>query len=83
LDKSTTPTAEILELRRDLDTLLRRRVLAVIHVVLEEELSIALGCGRHERTSVRSGYRNGHETREITTQNGTLKVAVPRGRIFE
>jgi transposase-like protein len=38
---------------------------------------------RYERSEARQGYRNGHETRRITTQVGTQDLEVPRGRIVE
>ncbi len=65
----------------DVQTLLRRRVLEAIEQVLEEELTEALGTGRYERQEARRGYRNGHQTRRITTAQGLHTLAVPRGRI--
>lgn len=60
---------------------MRRRVLDAVQTVLEEELSEALGTSRYERSEARRGYRNGHETRRITTGLGTEDLHVPRGRI--
>ena len=81
--KDTTGEADVIRLRQDLSSLLRRRVLEAVESVLEEELSEALGTGRYERSEERRGYRNGHETRRITTELGPQTLEVPRGRIVE
>jgi len=83
MSKVTTGEAEVIRLRQNIQDLLRRRVLEAVEAVLEEELSEALGTGRYERSEERQGYRNGHETRRITTQVGTRELAVPRGRIVD
>jgi transposase-like protein len=56
-------------------------VQAAIEVVLEEELEEALGCRSHERTDARRGYRNGAESRLVTTEYGPREFRVPRGRL--
>lgn len=76
--EGTTGQADVIRLRQDISTLLRRRVL---ETVLEEEFAQALGTGRYERSEERRGYRNGHETRRITTELGPQTLEVPRGRI--
>ena len=48
---------------------------------LAEELAIALGSDRHERTEDRRGYRNGTLERTVTTPDGTRTLTVPRGRV--
>lgn len=83
MQESTTPVVLLATLRTDLETLLRRRVLEVIGIVLEEEIDAALGCKRYDRVDGRRGYRNGHDDREITTQHGLVGVKVPRARVFE
>ncbi len=62
---------------------IRRRVREAIEQVLDEELETALGAGRHERTQVRAGYRNGSQRRTVVTQNGPTELEIPRGRLFE
>ena len=81
MSKGTTHEAEVIRLRRNIGDLLRRRVLEAVQTVLEEELSEALGSSRYERSEDRRGYRNGHETRRITTELGPQTLQVPRGRI--
>jgi transposase-like protein len=73
----------VIRLRENISTLLRRRVLEAVQEVLDEELAQALGTGRYERSEERRGYRNGHETRRITTEVGPQTLEVPRGRIVE
>ena len=60
---------------------LRKRVLEAIEVVLEEEVDQALGCRSYERAEDRRGYRNGAETRRVTTSVGTRELRVPRARV--
>jgi transposase-like protein len=73
----------VLRLRQNIETQMRRRILEAIELVLEEELTGALGTGRYERGDARRGYRNGHQTRRITTAVGAQTLAVPRGRIVD
>ncbi len=77
------PEKEVIEFRTEIQERLRRRVQEAIHLVLEEELTEALGCPRYERDGERRGYRNGRERRTITTAVGARELEVPRGRIFE
>ena len=49
--------------------------------VLEEEIDQALGRGSYERAEDRRGYRNGAETRRVTTSVGTRELRVPRARV--
>lgn len=81
--KGSTGEADVIRLRESISSLLRRKVLEAVELVLEEELSEALGTGRYERSEERRGYRNGHETRRITTELGLQTLEVPRGRIDE
>ncbi len=76
-------TQEVVAFRQEVRRLLGRRLLEAVEVVLEEELSEALGSGWYERSAVRRGYRNGVERRRITTVAGTREVSVPRGRIAQ
>ena len=81
--KATTGEAEVLHLRQTIQARMRSRILEAIQVVLEEELAEALGTERYERTEERRGYRNGHQTRRITTAVGPRTLEVPRGRMIE
>jgi transposase-like protein len=81
MSKSTKEAGETARFRQDIRSLLRTRVREAIEVVLDEELSEALGCGRYERGDGRAGYRNGAPRRTITTAHGTQELKVPRGRV--
>ncbi len=70
MSEGTTGGAEVIRLRQSIETQMRRRILEAIEVVLEEELTVALGTGRYERGDARRGYRNGHQRRRITTVAG-------------
>ena len=76
-------TADVIRLRQDVQSLLRRRILEAIEIVLEEEVAEALGVGRHERGELRQGYRNGSVERRVTTANGTQSIKVPRARVAQ
>jgi len=60
----------------------RDRVRGFIEALLEEELSDALGRGRHQRAaSEPKGYRNGMRTRRLLGSFGPVRLAVPRARL--
>jgi transposase-like protein len=81
MEKGTTGEADVVRLRQEVHTRLRLRVLEAVELVLEEELAEALGTSRYERSAARCGYRNGAQTRRITTAFGLQTLRVPRGRI--
>jgi putative transposase len=83
MKQGSTGETDVIRLRQDISGLLHRRVLEAIETVLEEELTEALGSGRYERSEQRRGYRNGHQTRMITTELGARTLQVPRGRVVE
>src|SRR5688500_20294420 len=47
---------------------LRGIVERALQAVLEEEMTAHLGAARYERAEVRTGYRNGHKPRTLTTR---------------
>ena len=49
--------------------------------MLEEEVDQALGRRSYERAEDRRGYRNGAETRRVTTSLGTRELRAPRARV--
>lgn len=81
MGKGTTAEMDVVEFRRDVQELLRSRVREAIQIVLKEELAGALGCSRYERKQERRGYRNGTQTRLVTTAQGLQELQVPRGRV--
>ncbi len=83
MTKRITEEADVIRLRVSIGQRLRQRVLEAVELVLEEELTEALGTERYERSEHRAGYRNGHEERRITTEYGAHTLQVPRGRIAD
>ena len=78
---TTISKASVSEYREFVQLGLRKRVLEAIEVVLEEEVDQELGCRSYERAEDRRGYRNGAETRRVTTSVGTRELRVPRARV--
>ena len=82
MKKPTTILKEsVSEYREFVQLRLRKRVLEANEVVLEEEVDQALGCCSYERAEDCRGYRNGAETRRVTTSVGTRELRVPRARV--
>ena len=82
MKKPTTNTPESVSEYRDFVELrLRKRVLEAIEIVVDEEVDQALGCRAYERSEERRGYRNGVESRRVTTAVGTRELRVPRARV--
>jgi len=49
-------------------------------LVMEAERDLFLGCGHHERSDRRRGWRNGYEGRRLETPFGVLRLRTPRVR---
>jgi transposase-like protein len=63
----------------DLD-FLREGVRVMSQAVMELEVSQQLGAERHERTTTRTGQRNGYRERQWDTRVGSIDLQVPRVR---
>ena len=59
---------------------LREGVRVLAQELMELEVAEQLGAERHERTSDRTGYRNGYRERPWDTRVGTIELKVPRVR---
>ena len=59
---------------------LREGVRVLAEELMEMELADHLGAERHERTTDRTGYRNGYRERPWDTRVGTIELQVPRVR---
>src|SRR5438876_10139494 len=59
---------------------LREGVRVLAQELMELEVAEQLGAERHERTTERSGYRNGYRERPWDTRVGTIELQVPRVR---
>lgn len=81
MQESNTNQPAILQFRQELEIQLRQQIREAIEIVLQTELTAALGSARHERTERREGYRHGALERMITTSDGPRVLQVPRGRV--
>jgi putative transposase len=62
---------------------IRERVRGFIQELLDQELTAALGRGRHERVvGEPKGYRNGMRERQLLGSFGPVEISVPRARIL-
>jgi len=59
---------------------LKEGIRMLSQALIEMEVEEHLGARRHERSSGRSGYRNGYREREWDTRVGTVELRVPRVR---
>jgi transposase-like protein len=82
MQETSTSPATILQFRQDIEAQFRRHIREALEVSLAEELAVALGSQRHERSEARHGYRNGTMARTVTTSDGTRTITVPRGRVI-
>ena len=48
--------------------------------LIELEVAAVLGADRHERSEERLGYRNGYQSRSLTTQVGDIDLLIPVDR---
>jgi putative transposase len=67
------------ELDEDVD-FLREGVRLMAQQLMEAEVAQHVGADRYERTSARSGERNGYRERSWDTRAGSLELRVPRVR---
>ena len=67
------------EVEDDVD-FLREGVRVMSQALMELEVSQHLGAERHERTSERTGQRNGYRERQWDTRVGSIDLRVPRVR---
>ncbi len=67
------------QLEQDCD-FLREGVRILSQALMELEVSQHLGAHRHQRTSERTGQRNGYRERAWDTRVGTIELRVPRVR---
>ncbi|UCF68619.1 MAG: transposase [Acidobacteriota bacterium] len=81
MKNGTTPEVEMAAFSRNLEELLRSRIRTAIEAAVEEELTDALGAVKAARKTTRRGSRNGTEERSMTTEAGTKRLLIPRGRV--
>jgi len=74
---------EVLETLKaaDVDDRIRAAAATIYQALIEAELTAVIGAAPHERSEVRSGQRNGHRPRLLTTTAGDLELAIPKLRV--
>jgi putative transposase len=66
--------------RADVDDRIRTATETLYQALIEAELTATIGAGPHERTDARTGQRNGHRARTLTTTAGDLELRIPKLR---
>ena len=64
----------------DSSDFMRELMHAALQEVLEAEMTEHVGAERHERTSERTGQRNGYKPRTLSTRVGAMTLMVPQER---
>jgi putative transposase len=73
---------EVLEALKaaEVDDRIRKAAETIYQALIEAELSSVIGAVPHQRTDTRSGWRNGHRPRTVTTTAGDLELRIPKLR---
>jgi putative transposase len=73
---------EVLEALKaaEVDDRIRQAAETIYQALIEAELTAVIGATPHQRTEARTGMRNGHRARTITTTAGDLELKIPRLR---
>jgi transposase-like protein len=73
---------EVLEALRaaEVDDRIRQAAQTIYQALIEAELTAVLGAAPNERTETRTGQRNGHRPRTLTTTAGDLELRIPKLR---
>lgn len=66
-----------------LGVLIHDCVREAVEQLVQEELAVALGALRYQRSDERGGYRNGTRRRTLTAQSGPFTMRVPRGVLVD
>jgi putative transposase len=73
---------EVLEALKaaEVDDRIRQAAETIYQALIEAELTVVIGAQPHQRTDARTGMRNGHRPRALTTTAGDLELKIPRLR---
>jgi transposase-like protein len=66
-----------------LGALIHDCVREAVEQLVQEELAVALGALKYQRSDERSGYRKGARRRTLTAQSGPFTMRVPRGVLVD
>jgi putative transposase len=65
----------------EVDDRIRQAAETIYQALIEAELSSVIGALPHERTSVRTGHRNGYRLRTLSGTSGDLELRIPKPRV--
>jgi len=73
---------EVLEALKaaEVDDRIRRAAETIYQALIEAELASVIGALPHERSSARTGHRNGHRPRVLASTAGDLELRIPKLR---
>ena len=73
---------DLTSMLRDSDAgeLFRGLLRDALQELIEEQFTAYIGAGPHERTDTRTGQRNGHRPRLLSTPTGDIDLAIPKVR---
>jgi len=79
---SQSALLEILDAIKEADVAdrVRESAATIYQALIEAELTSVIGAEPHERTDARSGQRNGHRPRTLSTTAGDLQLRIPKLR---
>ena len=77
---ATTQTTDVQAALLDVPDFLRELLNVALQEILEAEMTEHVGAELHERTSERTGQRNGRRPRPLSTRVGTMTLMVPQDR---
>jgi putative transposase len=73
---------EVLEVLKatEVDDKIRQATETIYQALIEAEMSSVIGAVPHQRTDARTGHRNGHRLRTLSTTAGDLELRIPKLR---
>jgi putative transposase len=73
---------EVLEMLKaaEVDDRIRQAAETIYQALIEAELTAVIGAHSYQRTEARTGLRNGHRARTVSTTAGDLELKIPRLR---
>jgi len=74
---------EVLEALKvaEVDDRIRQAAETIYQALIEAELASVIGAAPHERSSARTGHRNGHRPRVLASAAGDLELRIPKLRV--
>jgi transposase-like protein len=64
----------------DVEDRIKQAATTIYQALIEAELTAVIGAAPHERSDARTGQRNGHRPKTVTTTAGDLELRIPKLR---